>query len=170
MHRDEAGAMPEAGAAGQGERGEDRDECGAQRRREEDAKVRRTMPSNLAATVTDGSGGERSEPPGKRSAQRPKGAEARGIAANENAPLSRRLDAEVGFGLPVFGGGFTGTPNVGMGLSDTARELRLGWRLSPADGGDFEFHLDAARREAVNDPGSGSGAGSRWAASPRCRR
>ena len=66
-------------------------------------------------------------------------------------PLSRRLDAEVGYGMALFGGGFTGTPHVGMGLSDTARELRLGWRLAPADGGDFEFHLDAARRDSAGD-------------------
>jgi len=85
------------------------------------------------------------------------------LAANDDAPLSSRLDAEVGYGLPAFGGGFTGTPHVGLGLSDTARELRLGWRLSPArlgDAGGFALSLDAARREAANDPGSGSGAGS----------
>ena len=78
--------------------------------------------------------------------------DASGLAANDNAPLSRRLDAEAGYGIALFGGGFTGTPNVGMGLSDTARELRLGWRLAPAgDAGDFEVHLDATRREAAND-------------------
>ena len=43
--------MPAAGAAGQGERGEDCDEQGAQRRREEDAAVERTMRSNLGASV-----------------------------------------------------------------------------------------------------------------------
>ena len=52
--------------------------------------------------------------------------DASGLAANEDAPLSHRLDAEVGYGIALFGGGFTGTPNVGMGLSDTARELRMG--------------------------------------------
>ena len=65
--------------------------------------------------------------------------------------MARRLDAEMGYGIAMFGGGFTGTPNVGMGLSDTARELRMGWRLAPADGGDFEFHLDAARRDSAGD-------------------
>jgi len=69
--------------------------------------------------------------------------------------------------MALFGGGFTGTPHVGMGLSDTARELRLGWRLAPADGGDFEFRLDAARREAANDDappehGIGLRATARW--------
>ena len=46
-----------------------RDERGAQRRREEDAAVRGTMRSKRAPCVPLGSGGERSEPPGKRSAQ-----------------------------------------------------------------------------------------------------
>ena len=77
--------------------------------------------------------------------------DAHALAANDDAPLSHRLDAEVGYGMALFGGGFTGTPHVGMGLSDTARELRLGWRLAPADGGDFEFHLDASRRDSAGD-------------------
>ena len=77
--------------------------------------------------------------------------DAHALAANDDAPLSRRLDGELGYGIALFGGGFTGTPNVGMGLSDTARELRLGWRLAPAGGGGFELNLDAVRREAAND-------------------
>ena len=80
--------------------------------------------------------------------------DAAGLAANDDAPLSSRLDAEVGFGLAVFGSGSTGTPQVGLGLSDTARAVRMGWRLSPArqgDAGGFELSLDAARCEAVND-------------------
>ena len=77
--------------------------------------------------------------------------DASGLAANGDAAMSSRLDAEVGYGLAVSGG-FTGTPHVGLGLSDTARELRLGWRLSPAGGGGFELHLDAARTESGVDP------------------
>ena len=83
--------------------------------------------------------------------------DASGLAANGDARPSSRLDGELGYGLPVFGDGFTGTPNVGFGLSDTAREVRMGWRLTPARGGDFEVNLDLTRREA-NDDGSGSGA------------
>ena len=66
-------------------------------------------------------------------------------AANDDAARSSRLDAELGYGLPAFGGGFTGTPNVGFGLSDTARDYRLGWRLTSALDGDpgFELSLDA---------------------------
>ena len=92
--------------------------------------------------------------------------DAHALAANEDAPLSSRLDGELGYGLAVFGGGFTGTPNVGFGLSDTARELRMGWRLTPAGGGGFEVNLDAARREAANDDAPehriGLGVTARW--------
>ena len=79
--------------------------------------------------------------------------DAHALAANGDAPASSRLDTELGFGLPVFGGGFTGTPNVGLGLSDTARDYRLGWRLTPAAGGatGFELSLDATRRESAGD-------------------
>ena len=79
--------------------------------------------------------------------------DAHALAANGDAPASSRLDTELGYGLPVFGGGFTGTPNVGLGLSDTARDYRLGWRLTPAAGGDpgFELSLDATRRESAQD-------------------
>ena len=75
------------------------------------------------------------------------------LAANDDAPLATRLDAELGYGLPVFGGGFTGTPNLGFGLSDTARDWRLGWRLTSALKGDpgFELSLDATRREGDDD-------------------
>ena len=68
------------------------------------------------------------------------------------ATSAGRLEAELGYGLPTFGGGFTGTPNLGIGLSDTARDYRLGWRLTPARNGapDFEIGLDATRREAAN--------------------
>ena len=54
----------------------------------------------------------------------------------------------------MFGGDFTGTPNVGLGLSgDGARDWRVGWRLTPAASGDtgFELNLDATRRETAND-------------------
>ena len=53
--------------------------------------------------------------------------DASALAANDDAPLSRRLDAEVGYGVAMFGGGYTGTPNAGMGLTDMARELRIGF-------------------------------------------
>ena len=76
-----------------------------------------------------------------------------GLAAGGNAEPSSRLDGELGYGMALMGDRFTGTPNVGFGMSDTAREYRMGWRLTSAVEGDpgFEVSLDATRREAVND-------------------
>ncbi len=56
------------------------------------------------------------------------------------------------YGLSVFGDRFTGTPNVAFGLSDNARDYRIGWRLTSAIEGDpgFEVNLDATRKEAAN--------------------
>ena len=52
----------------------------------------------------------------------------------------------------MFGGGCTGTPHLGFGLSETGRDYRLGWRLTSALRGDpgFEIGLAATRREAAN--------------------
>ena len=84
--------------------------------------------------------------------------DARGLAPGGGTfePESR-LEGELGYGLPAFGGAFTGTPNVGFALSDTAREVRLGWRLTSAvrDDPGFEVSLDATRRESAGDDGAG---------------
>ena len=78
--------------------------------------------------------------------------DARGLAPGEEFEAGQRLEGELGYGLPLFGDRFTGTPNVGFGLSDTARDWRIGWRLTSAVRGDpgFEVNLDATRREAAN--------------------
>ncbi len=79
-----------------------------------------------------------------------------GLVANDPAAGSR-LEGEIGYGLPVFGGGFTGTPYTGFGLSsDGARDYAVGWRLTLARPGDsgFEVGLEATRREAANDGGA----------------
>ena len=74
----------------------------------------------------------------------------RGLASDGEFEAGRRIDARVGYGLPVFGGRFTGTPEFGLGLSDGAREYRIGWRLSPVGGGigpfaSFGIHMEAVR-------------------------
>ena len=60
----------------------------------------------------------------------------------------------------MFGGRFTGTPHAGFGFSDTTREVRIGWRLTPAVRGHsgFEVNLDATRRESASDTGAHVGA------------
>ena len=79
--------------------------------------------------------------------------DARGFVPDGEFEPERRLQGELGYGLAAFGGGFTGTPNVGFGLTDTAREVRLGWRLTPVaqDRSGFELNLDAMRRESAGD-------------------
>ena len=77
-----------------------------------------------------------------------------GLAANDDGGTASagRLEAELGFGLPLFDGGFTGTPNLGIGFSETSRDYRVGWRLTSARRGDpgFQVDLDATRREAAD--------------------
>ena len=76
------------------------------------------------------------------------------LGAEEEDDLSaRRLDARIGYGLGVLDDRYTATPELGLGLSDRDRELRLGWRLTErvATGLAFELGLEAARLEAAND-------------------
>ena len=81
--------------------------------------------------------------------------DARGLAPGHGFEAGQRLEGELGYGLALFGDRFTGTPNLGFGLSERAREVRIGWRLTSAVRGDpgFEVNLDATRREAANDNG-----------------
>ena len=76
-----------------------------------------------------------------------------GLAANGNSGGSRRLEGRIGYGLAVYGDRFTGTPEIGFGLSDSGRDYSLGWRLTREgrDAGSFEFALEATRRESEND-------------------
>ena len=85
----------------------------------------------------------------------------RGLARSAGFETARGLRAEAGYGLALFGGRFTGTPNVGFGMSDGgARDWRVGWRLTSAVPNDpgFEVRLDAARREAARGSGAEHGA------------
>ena len=87
--------------------------------------------------------------------------DARGLAPSGGAfEPEGRLEGEFGYGMALFGDRFTGTPNVGFALSDNAREVRIGWRLTPAapDHPGFEVSLDATRRESADDAGASAGA------------
>ena len=60
-----------------------------------------------------------------------------------------RWSMEAAYGLPAFGGRFTGSPHVGFGLATGARDYTLGWRWAPARGApDLAFGLRATRRES----------------------
>ena len=82
--------------------------------------------------------------------------DAQGLAPGGEFEPERRLEGELGYGMSVLGDRFTGTPNLGFGFSDGARDYRIGWRLTSAAGGDpgFEVNLDAMRRESANDNGA----------------
>ena len=85
-----------------------------------------------------------------------------GLAANDNGDEleRRRLELTLGYGFPALGDRFTSGPEIGFGLSDAAREYRLGWRLKRdmrGDPGSLELLIEGRRRESAN-PGSGAGA------------
>ena len=60
-----------------------------------------------------------------------------------------RLDADLGYGLPV-GSRFVGTPRVGLATSEYGRDYRLGYSLGALElgGRTFELGIDAQRRES----------------------
>ena len=60
-----------------------------------------------------------------------------------------RLEAELGYGLPV-GSRLVGTPRFGIGTSEYGRDYRLGYGLTVAQGGamSFDFGVYANRRES----------------------
>ena len=62
-----------------------------------------------------------------------------------------RWALEAAYGFPAFGGRWTGSPHVGLGLATGARDYSLGWRLTPAanaNAPDVSFGLRATRRES----------------------
>ena len=79
--------------------------------------------------------------------------DAGGLVRDDDFEAERRLEGEIGYGIAMFDGGFTGTPNLGIGFSETSRDYRVGWRLTSARKVDpgFRIDLDATRREAAND-------------------
>ena len=92
------------------------------------------------------------------------------LAAEEGDDLSaRRLDARIGYGLGILDDRWTATPELGFGISDRDRELRLGWRLaeSVSTGLAFELGLEGTWRESSDSNAStgaehGIGVGAGW--------
>ena len=83
--------------------------------------------------------------------------DARGLAPGGEFEPETRLEGEMGYGIAQLGDRFTGTPNLGFGVSDNgARDYRVGWRLTSALEGDpgFEVDLDATRKEPANRNGA----------------
>ena len=63
-------------------------------------------------------------------------------AANDDGPDRRRLEARLGYGIALFGGGWTGLPEVGFGLTEASREYIHAWRLLEARDAGLVFGLD----------------------------
>ena len=70
-----------------------------------------------------------------------------------------RWTAEMGYGLPAFGGRFTGAPHLGYGVSYGAHEIGLGWRLAPEakmGAPDLSLAVQATRRENPREGPAGA--------------
>ena len=63
-------------------------------------------------------------------------------AANDDGPDRRRLEARLGYGIALFGGSWTGLPEVGFGLTEASREYIHAWRLLEARDAGLVFGLD----------------------------
>ncbi len=81
-------------------------------------------------------------------------------AANGNSG-NQRLEGKIGYGLPVFGDRFTGTPEIGFGRSDGGRDYSLGWRLTREgrDAGSFKFAPRATKSISLTVGGMRVGSG-----------
>ncbi len=69
-------------------------------------------------------------------------------------PQGGRLGTEAAWGFPAFGGRYTGTPYLGLGLTETGRDYRFGWRLGVVDVEALQlaFGLEGTRRESNGRP------------------
>ena len=92
-----------------------------------------------------------------------------GRSASGTASATGRWAAEAAYGFSAFGGRFTGSPHVGLGLATGARDYTLGWRLEPAANADNALDLSlgvkATRREgdaAAPEHALGVELGARW--------
>ena len=56
----------------------------------------------------------------------------RTMGREAGAAPGARLEAELAYGWPAFGGRFIGTPHAGLGVSEAGRDHTLGWRLESA--------------------------------------
>ena len=82
------------------------------------------------------------------------------------AEATSRWTAQIAYGLPAFGGRWTGSPHAGLGLSPDTRDYTLGWRWTPAENAHpLTFGLKATRREsdgAAPEHALGFEASARW--------
>ena len=80
-----------------------------------------------------------------------------GLAANDGDDdlNNQRLELQLSYGFPAFGDRFTLTPELGLGLYDSGRDYRIGWRLTRlVETGAFDLSFDVTRREGTNNDGT----------------
>ena len=77
----------------------------------------------------------------------------------DNRNSHQRVQAKVGYGIGIFGGRFTGIPELGVGWTDESRIYSLGWRLlkEGSNAGAIEMLLEATHREDTDDGESRDG-------------
>ena len=77
-----------------------------------------------------------------------------GVALDGATPQGGRLGTEAAWGFPAFGGRYTGTPYLGLGLTEAGRDYRFGWRLGAVDIEALELSLglEGTRRESGGRP------------------
>ena len=91
---------------------------------------------------------------------RPQSAQALEAADDDGSVLERRtLEAKAGYGFALFDGRYTGTPELGFGMSDAGREVVLGWRLAEETRTGLAFGLDV---EGARQKSAGGSAGHRF--------
>ena len=92
--------------------------------------------------------------------------------ANDDGPDRHTLEARLDYGIALFGGSWTGVPELGFGLTETGREYIHAWRLVEARSAGLVFGLDVEGCETsgwtgMRRPSTGSASGS--AGSSRAR-
>ena len=64
------------------------------------------------------------------------------------------MEAKLGYGLGVFGGSYTGIPELGVNWGEWGRGWSAGWRLLRNGWDSFEVLLEATHGEGADDGGS----------------
>ena len=112
-----------------------------------------STPLGFMAKVTPSWGGQ-----AESGAQALWGRETMAGMTNGSVASGSRLDADVGYGLPV-GSRFVGTPRFGIGTSEMGRDYRLGYGLTVLQRGamSFDLGINAARRQRPGQGGAEHG-------------
>ena len=71
------------------------------------------------------------------------------LATRTDGEKENRIRLEAAYGVPILGGRFIGSPNMGLGLATGSREYSLGWKVTPErHAPDLSFGVRATRTES----------------------